>query len=94
MADQPAYHTQRWTKHFEGIDLEIGQHRLGAFDRLGWRETEIERAEGDVLDHRRREQLVVGILEQETHPEAQVAEVILVVLVSAKGDNLTGLRRL
>jgi hypothetical protein len=25
MADQPAYHTQRWTKHFEGIDNEIGQ---------------------------------------------------------------------
>ncbi len=26
MADkEPAYHTQRWSKHFEGIDLEIGQ---------------------------------------------------------------------
>ena len=26
MADeQPAYHTQRWTHHFEAIDLEIGQ---------------------------------------------------------------------
>ena len=25
MADEPAYHTQRWTKHFEGIDNEIGQ---------------------------------------------------------------------
>ncbi len=25
MADQPAYHTQRWTKHFEGIDNEIAQ---------------------------------------------------------------------
>jgi len=23
--EKPAYHTQRWTKHFEGIDLEIGQ---------------------------------------------------------------------
>lgn len=23
--DKPAYHTQRWTKHFEGIDREIGQ---------------------------------------------------------------------
>ena len=25
MADEPAYHTQRWTHHFEAIDLEIGQ---------------------------------------------------------------------
>ena len=25
MADEPAYHTQRWTKHFEGIDNEIAQ---------------------------------------------------------------------
>ena len=25
MADEPAYHTQRWSKHFEGIDVEIGQ---------------------------------------------------------------------
>ena len=25
MADEPAYHTQRWRKHFEGIDFEIGQ---------------------------------------------------------------------
>jgi hypothetical protein len=25
MADEPAYHTQRWLKHFEGIDFEIGQ---------------------------------------------------------------------
>ena len=25
MADKPAYHTQRWTKHFEGIDIEIAQ---------------------------------------------------------------------
>jgi hypothetical protein len=25
MADTPAYHTQRWLKHFEGIDFEIGQ---------------------------------------------------------------------
>ena len=25
MADEPAYHTRRWTKHFEGIDLEIAQ---------------------------------------------------------------------
>ena len=24
-ADPPAYHTQRWTHHFEAIDLEIGQ---------------------------------------------------------------------
>jgi hypothetical protein len=25
MADEPAYHTKRWTKHFEGIDNEIAQ---------------------------------------------------------------------
>jgi hypothetical protein len=25
MSDEPAYHTQRWTKHFEAIDFEIGQ---------------------------------------------------------------------
>ncbi len=25
MPDEPAYHTQRWTKHFEGIDNEIAQ---------------------------------------------------------------------
>ena len=25
MTDKPAHHTQRWTKHFEGIDMEIGQ---------------------------------------------------------------------
>jgi hypothetical protein len=25
VADEPPYHTQRWTKHFEGIDFEIGQ---------------------------------------------------------------------
>ncbi len=25
MADEPAHHTQRWTKHFEGIDNEIAQ---------------------------------------------------------------------
>ncbi len=25
MADEPGYHTQRWSKHFEGIDFEIGQ---------------------------------------------------------------------
>ena len=25
MADEPAYHTQRWTQHFEAIDFEIGQ---------------------------------------------------------------------
>ena len=29
MADEPAYHTQRWTKHFEGIDNEIAQLRQG-----------------------------------------------------------------
>jgi hypothetical protein len=25
MADAPAYHTQRWTQHFEAIDSEIAQ---------------------------------------------------------------------
>ena len=25
MAKDPAYHTQRWSKHFEGIDNEIAQ---------------------------------------------------------------------
>jgi hypothetical protein len=25
MADDPAYHTQRWSKPFEDIDLETGQ---------------------------------------------------------------------
>ena len=25
MSDEPGYHTQRWSKYFEGIDFEIGQ---------------------------------------------------------------------
>ena len=25
MSDEPAYHTKRWTHHFEGIDKEIAQ---------------------------------------------------------------------
>ena len=38
-------------------------------------EAEVERPEGDVLGHRRHEELVVGVLEDEADPAAQLAQV-------------------
>ena len=44
---------------------------------LGPRAAEVERAERDVLAHRRHEQLVVGVLEDQADAGAQVADVVV-----------------
>ena len=44
---------------------------------LGLGEAEVQRAEGDVLAHRRHEELVVGVLEDQADAGAQVAHVVV-----------------
>src|SRR5262249_43465474 len=58
-------------------DPEALERPRGDLPRLGGAAPEVARPEGDVLDHRRAEELIVRVLEEEAHARAHAPEVAL-----------------